>query len=84
MVGSKRKSDTVRDFLSEFWPDANDSEVDLLLCQFTGETFEDFVLSSGKTPDEITEVLKAYDKLIGKVAKTKGKKASGKGGKSEV
>lgn len=76
MVGKKAKSDQVRTFLSQFWPDANDMELDILFSQFTDETFEDFVMSSGLAPDEAKEIMKAYGRLTGKTAaKPKGKKA---------
>ncbi len=81
MVGKAKKSDRVREFLSEFWPDANDRELDIIFSQFADDTFEDFVLSSGCTPDTAKEILEAYARLTGKVvAKPKGKK--GKSAKS--
>lgn len=77
MVGRAKKSDRVRDFLIQFWPDANDTELDIIFGQFTDDTFEEFVLSSGEAPDTIKEVLEAYARLTGK-AKPKGKRAKSK------
>lgn len=77
MVGRAKKSDRVRDFLSRFWPDANDMELDIIFGQFTDDTFEDFVMSSGEAPDTIKEILEAYARLTGK-AKPKGKRAKSK------
>jgi len=82
MVGKTKKTDRVRDFFSEFWPDANDRELDIIFSQFTDETFEDFVMSSGSTPDIIKEILEAYGRLTGKIVdKPKGK---GKGKSSKA
>lgn len=77
MVKKERKSNQVRDFVADFYPNANDLELDIILDKFTDQTFEDFVLSSGKPPEEIKEVLDAYDRLTGKI-KPKAKKARGK------
>jgi hypothetical protein len=74
MAGKMKKADKVRTFIGQFWPDANDTELYILLNQFTDESFEDFVLSSGSTPDEIKEVMEAYGRLTGKAVKPKGKK----------
>ena len=68
-------SDKVRDFISQFWADANDFEIEILLNQFTDSSFEEFVFSSGATPQEIKEVMQEYDRLTGKTTKSKGKKA---------
>lgn len=75
MVGKRKKNDKVRNFISEFWPDANDFEIEILLNQFTDSSFEEFVFSSGATPQEIKEVMQEYDRITGKTTKTKGKKA---------
>ena len=74
MAGKKRKSDRVREFLSTFWPDANDRELDILFHKFTEEEFEDFVKFSGCDPEEEKEVLDEYAKLIGKKVTKKRKK----------
>jgi hypothetical protein len=72
--GAKRKSDKVRSFLAEFWTDANDMELDLILGQYTYDTFVEFVESSGCTPQREKEILEAYGKLVGKPkGKSKGK-----------
>jgi hypothetical protein len=76
MAGRRKKYDGVREFIERFWPDANDTEIDILLNQFTDESFEEFVLGSGVTPEEIKEVLEAYGRLTGKTVKTKSKKSS--------
>ena len=74
----KRKADKVTEFISRYWPDANDAELDILLKQFTDESFEEFVQSSGCTPEDEKEVMEAYGRLTGK---TKAKSPSKKGGK---
>jgi len=76
MAKSGKKADKVYDFLRQFWPEANDTEVGILFGQFTDDTFEDFVLSSGSTPEEVKEVMDAYARLVGK--KVSSKKASKK------
>lgn len=78
MAGRKKKADGVREFVERFWPDANDFEIDILLNQFTDESFEEFVLGSGLTPEEIKEVLEAYGRLTGKAVKPKSKKSKPK------
>ena len=76
---SKAKTDKVSMFLSQFWPDANDYELGIILNQYTSETFSDFVRSAGLTPAEEKEVIEAYERLSGKPVK-KPKKASKKRG----
>ena len=76
MVGKKKKADEVLIYLAKYWPDANDYEIEIILNQFTDESFEDFVLSSGCSPEQAKEVIAAYGRLTGKVSK--GKKAGGK------
>lgn len=74
---TKAKTDKVSVFLSQFWPDANDHELGIILNQYTHETFSAFVLSAGLTPAEEKEVIDAYERLSGKPPK-KPKKASSK------
>ena len=70
------QNNLVFQFLSKFFPEANLNELNLILNQFTAESFKEFVLSSGSSPDEEKEVLKAYDRSINKAkgTKTKSKK----------
>lgn len=74
MAPRKKKFDGVREFIAKFWPDANETEIDILLNQFTDDSFEEFVLGSGSTPEEIKEVMEAYGRLTGKAVKPKSKK----------
>jgi hypothetical protein len=75
MVGKGKSVDTINEFLSEFWPDANDFELKILINQFTDDTFREFVLFSGCTPERIQEILDAYDRYIGKsITKSKKRK----------
>lgn len=65
------KSDKVTKFLSQFWPDANDTEMKIILNQYTRETFIAFVYSAGLTPEEEKEIIDAYDRYAGKPKKAK-------------
>lgn len=75
---TKSKTDKISVFLSQYWPDANDEELGIILNQYTHETFSAFVLSAGLVPAEEKEVIAAYERLSGKPPK-KPKKASKKG-----
>lgn len=75
LSGKKQQNDKVITFLEKFYPEANVNELHMLLNQFTKETFKEFVLGSGCTPEEEKEVIKAYersgDKTKDKKPKTK-------------
>lgn len=71
LSGKKQKNDVVLEFLAKFFPEANVNELNLLLNQFTGDSFEEFVLNSGSSPDRAKEVLKAYGRDVGTDKKAK-------------
>lgn len=77
---TKAKADKVTQFLIQFWPDANDNEIGIILNQYTPETFSDFVRSAGLTPAEEKEVIDAHGRLSGKAPKKPSKKAGAKKG----
>lgn len=75
--GKARSSSKVISLLSKYWPDARGDELELLLSQFTRETYEDFVQSRGLSPAEVTEAMTDYDAYLG--VKTSGRKKKAKG-----
>lgn len=65
IAASRRgKTDRVRTFLGRFWPDASAAEMDILLGQFTGDSFRAFVDGSGAEPKEAKEIVDAYDQHV--------------------
>lgn len=70
----------VQQFMLEWYPGANDDELDILTQSMTRDDFENFVKSTGATDSELEDVLAAHDKETGfKPEKTgKGKKRASK------
>jgi hypothetical protein len=79
MPGKQQSSSEVHDFLSKYWPDANEDELKLLLKQFTRETYHEFVERCGLAPAETDAAIQAYDKLMGYKTSGSKKKAKPKG-----
>ena len=73
MPKKKESTHKLHEFLSTFWPEANDLELTIIINQFTDDTFIDFVNTCGCTPDTAKEAIKAYDNYFGKKTKKKGK-----------
>lgn len=65
MPARKASSNAAAALIERFHPEANPREIEMLLRQFTPETFEGFVNESGCAPDEAKEAMKAYGKLHG-------------------
>jgi hypothetical protein len=65
LAGHKRKTDNNKayQFLSERFPDANDSELEMLMNTFDKKGLRDFIDDCGLQPAESKEIMKAYDKL---------------------
>jgi hypothetical protein len=76
MPKRKISASGVHKFLSKYWPDANADELNILLGQFTRETFHEFVHGCGLEPKAASEIVEAYDKLMG--FKTSGSKKKAK------
>lgn len=64
-LASKQASQSNKafDLLCQHYPLANQREIEVVLSQFTRQTFGDFLADCGKEPKEITEIMKAYDAL---------------------
>lgn len=63
-ASGRGKTDRLRAFLARFWPDANAAEIEILLGQFTGDSFRAFVDGSGVEPKEAKEIVKAHDQHV--------------------
>ena len=74
MPKGQHRGDAVSEFLRRVWADANSLEIDILLSQFTRDSFQEFVEHSGATDVEIREVMTAYDRLNGHQVEEKPKK----------
>jgi hypothetical protein len=71
----KRKQDNkVHAFLLRWYPQASNSELDILLNQYTNDSFVDFVNSTGIPDEEANTVIKEYEKMNGKPTVKKGRK----------
>jgi hypothetical protein len=79
MPSRKRSANALHDFLSKYWPDASDLELDILLGQFTRESFTEFVHECGLDPKMTTEAVGLYDKLTGHKSDGRKKKAKAEG-----
>jgi hypothetical protein len=75
MAQRKKSASALHEFLSKYWPQANEAELDLLVRQFTFETYTDFVNGCGLDPKETTAVLDLYAKLHGVKNASKKKKS---------
>ena len=71
---SRSKSD-IHVFLGQYWPEANESELTLLLNQFTRETFIEFTQECGLGPADAKAALESYDRYTGHVPKKKASKS---------
>jgi hypothetical protein len=60
-----RRSETNKamELLREHHPFANNSEIEILLSQYTRESFRDFIADCGKSDKELAEIIKAYDAI---------------------
>lgn len=73
----KRKQITkIQQFMLQWYPGANDDELDILTKNMDRDAFENFIKSTGATDGELKELLSAHDEETGfKPEKTtKGKK----------
>ncbi|RYD81402.1 MAG: hypothetical protein EOP84_11050 [Verrucomicrobiaceae bacterium] len=69
-----RTKSSIHGFLWQYWPDASEAEITLLLNQFTRETFIDFTRECGLSPADEKAALDAYDKYTGHAPKKKASK----------
>lgn len=67
----KKGGSSLFDFLSTYWPEANKTELNILLAQFTRESFHQFVYGCGLDPVETKGILNAYDGFFGIETSTK-------------
>lgn len=65
MTKQKKGTTKVHEYLSKYWPDANDTELNLLVGQFTRDTFIDFLNECACEPSEATGLIEAFDRLHG-------------------
>ena len=60
----KTKTNKLYAFMVKFYPDANDTEINLVLKKHTKESFSEFVYTeTGSPDDECKEMTKAFNKL---------------------
>lgn len=74
MPARKRSTSAVHTFLGEYWPEANETELNLILNQFTRETFIGFLHECGLSPADEKTALDAYDRYTGHAPKKKASK----------
>lgn len=76
MPARQKSASGLHRFLSKYWPDASDDELDILLAQFTREKFIDFLNDLALDPKTLKETLEIYDRFtghnVGKKKKSKG------------
>ena len=60
--GPKSSSKKARTYVAQFFPLASHSEIDLLMSQFTQETFIEFVNQSGCPPKDTKDLVDAFKK----------------------
>lgn len=65
LAGHKRNAETNKafEFMAQYYPDANDRELDYLMSCHTKATFMEFLNGCGVQQGEAKELLKSYDKL---------------------
>lgn len=80
MPKRKASASKVHEFLQRWWPEANEHELNILLKQFTRESFRAFIDDCALPPDETSEIVNAYDRLYGYATEPAKKKAKGKAG----
>ncbi len=79
-MAKRKQISKVQQFMLEWYPTANNDELDLLTHSMTRDDFETFVKTTGATDSELADILAAHDKETGfKPEKTgKGKKRATK------
>jgi hypothetical protein len=75
MPARSRPSSAIHDFLTQHWPEANEAELNLILKQFTRESFIDFVRGCGLSPTDEQATFDAYDRFTGNAPKKKTSKS---------
>lgn len=72
---SKRKTiSKVHQYLLNWYPWANEDELNIITNDMNRDDFENFVKSTGATDDELKDAIAIYDKENGSPQKAKGKK----------
>lgn len=74
----RKKLSKVKEFMLQWYPSANDQELDLLTNSMNRDEFEYFVKSTGATDTELRDILAEHDKENGRVPE-KATKGKGKG-----
>lgn len=69
----------LNELIQEYHPEANDREIDMLIEQYDRTSFAEFVADTGKQPEEIKELLKAYDRYKPEETTKAAKAAAAKG-----
>lgn len=65
MAGRGQSASEVHLFLSKYWPEANEDELNLILKQHTRESYHAFVNGCGLDQKSTDAAIGAYDKLMG-------------------
>lgn len=73
-MSKRRTISKVHQFMLNWYPWANDDELNLLTNNMTKDDFENFVKSTGATDDELKDALTFFIKESGSKEKAKGKK----------
>lgn len=71
---AKRGAGVLDDFLAQHWPEANRDELNIVLAEFTRDSFQDFVQTCGLVREDAEKIVNAYDAHHG-IAPEKAKKA---------
>lgn len=65
MATRKKSVEGLLGFLSKYWPEADEGELQMLARQFTRETFDEFVQGCGLEPKDAQDALTLYDRATG-------------------
>lgn len=71
MPARGRSKSAVHEFLGQFWPEASEAELTLLLGQFTRESFIAFTRECGLSIADEKTALESYDRYTGRNAAKK-------------
>jgi hypothetical protein len=63
-VSRKHANNAAADLLLEWFPEANDVEISLLLSKYERAEFRKFIDECGVQPNDVQNVVKAFDKLF--------------------
>lgn len=77
----RKKLSKVKEFMLQWYPSANDQELNLLTNSMTRDEFESFVKSTGSTDTELRDILSEHDKENGRTPEKAPKKQTKKSAK---